>query len=267
MPFVENNEFVEWVKGKTVAIVGPAASAEEFSNGDLIDSYDIVCRIKSLWVPEDKRVIYGSRLDVLYTDNNETNDVLPGDFVSDHGDKRKIMINPRNAERRRSILSDDIKYVVSTYPRSEWFFDRFVQPLNEISLLTKVRIMPDQPYMSIRKETNRPNAGFSAIIDMVSLPAKEIFITGLDFYRSLYRPSYLNSLYTKETILAWGADGTTPDGTPDKHNPDLQFKYFKNNIWNLDERIKVDPFMEMVLKDPRYEDFETAMSLLEKAND
>jgi len=266
MAFIENEEFVEWVKGKSVAIVGPAASAEKFSNGGLIDSYDIVCRIKSMRVPEDKTHIYGTRLDVLYTDNNETNDIFPGDLWYDKGDKRNIIINPETMKQRFNIMTQQVKYVVSTYPRAEWFFPRFVAALEDIAHVQKVRILPDEPYMSIRKETNRPNGGFSAIIDMVNLPVSEIFITGLDFYRSLYKPDYLNSLYTKETILGWTADGETPDGIPDQHDPDLQFKYFKKHFWP-DPRIKVDPFMDMVLRDPRYEDFETAMALLEETND
>lgn len=265
MPFITNEEFKESVRGKRVVIVGPAASAENFENGSLIDSYDIVCRIKSFYVPESKRKIFGSRTDILYTDNNETNDVLPGDTVTAVGDKRTITISPENAQLRNRILSNEVKCVVSTYPRAEWFFDRFTKSLEIMSRLTNVRVLPDEPYMSVRKETNRPNAGFSAIIDMVSLPVSEIFVTGVDFYRSLYKPDYLNSLYTKSTILRWQTDhdGYTPDGQQDRHDPDLQFKYFKNRICAVDERVKVDPFIRMTLDDPRYEDFETAMRILE----
>ena len=266
MPIITNESFVEWVTGKRVAIVGPAASAEMFENGSLIDSHDIVCRIKSFYVPEEKRHIYGSRTDILYTDNNETNDVLPGDRVDSSGDKRIIVMKKESIKLRQEILSKEVQVIVSTYPSSEWFFERFVNPLRDMAMLTNVRILPDEPYMSVRKQTNRPNGGFSAIIDMVSLPVSEIFITGIDFYRSLYKPDYLNSLYTKDTIMKWQTDhdGFTPDGTPDRHEPDLQFKYFKENIWAKDKRIIVDDFILKTLKDPRYENFETAMKLSEE---
>ena len=262
MPFITNESFVEWISGKRVALVGPASSAHQFKQGDKIESYDLVCRVKSFYVPSEKKDIYGSRVDILYTDNDETNDVLPGDKV----EKRTILMSEESIGLRKDIMMNQIQAVVSTYPASEWFFDRFVLPLKRMAQLTNVRILPDEPYSTIRKETFRPNAGFSAILDLASLPISELYITGIDFYRSLYREDYLNSLYTKETILSWNSppfDGFAPDGQPDRHDPDLQFKYFKHKIWKGDERIKTDPFMEMVLKDDRYEDFETAMLLSE----
>jgi len=263
MGFIDEEEFRKWITGKSIALVGPAASAEQFTNGKKIDSYDLVARVKSFYVPENKREVYGSRVDLLYTDNHETNDVLPGDLVTNEGDKRKITMCQQSVALRGAILQQQISAVISTYPKSEWFFDRFVPSLNGMASLTNVRILPDYPYMDIRKQTNRPNAGFSAIIDLCSLPVSEIFITGIDFYRSLYKEGYLNSLYTRSTIEKWKTDhdGFTPDGSPDRHEPDLQFKYFKNNFWKKDDRIKVDPFLEEVLSDPRYESFENAMNL------
>lgn len=265
MPLITNKTFSDWIKGKTVALVGPAASAEKFNNGQLIDSYDVVCRIKSIYVPEDKVSTYGSRIDVLYTDNNQTNDVLPGDLITDRGDKRTIIMNPKNVELRADILANQIKFVVSTYPQSEWFFHRFVHPLQEMARLTNVRILPDEPYMSVRKQTNRPTAGLSAIIDLTSLPVKELFITGIDFYRSMYRENYLNSLYTVNTVSRWGGDAheVSPSGFIDRHDPDAQFMWFKNNLWQKDDRLTLDPFMTEIMSDPRYESFAKAAEIME----
>ena len=229
MPLVRNEDFVEFVRDKKVALVGPAKSIQDIEQGNLIDSYDIVCRVKSFYVHPEMRKFYGSRVDVLYTDNDETNDVLPGDIIIDDGDKRLISMSQNSIQLREDILKNEVKYVVSTYPKAEWFFSRFINPLAKISQDANVRILPDEPYMSIRKETLRPNGGFSAIIDLVSLPLRELYITGIDFYRSLYKENYLNSLYSKETIEDWEKthDGKTAEGKLDRHNPDLQFKYFK----------------------------------------
>jgi hypothetical protein len=266
MPFITNESFAQFVSGSRVVLVGPGAAAGEFEQGELIDSYDYVARVKSFFVPEEKRNIYGSRIDFLYTDNDQTNDVLPGDKVDSIEDKQTIYMHPDNLRRREEIIQNEIKVVISTHPQAEWFFNRFINPLVRMANLTNVRILPDEPYMEIRKETFRPNAGFSAIIDLVSLPFSEIYITGIDFYRSLYREDYLNSLWTKETILNMvnSGDGFTPEGEPDHHDPDLQFKYFKHKMYKIDSRIKVDPFLEKVLNDDRYEDFETAMKLYEQ---
>lgn len=266
MPFITEDSFREFVKGKTIALVGPGAAASEIEQGALIDNYDFVARVKSFYVPEEKRKFHGSRVDFLYTDNDQTNDVLPGDRVDSEGDKQTIYMHPDNLRRRQEILQNEVKVVISTHPQAEWFFNRFINPLVRMANLTNVRVLPDEPYMEIRKETFRPNAGFSAIIDIVSLPFSEIYITGIDFYRSLYRNDYLNSLWTKDTILNMvnSGDGFTPEGDPDHHDPDLQFKYFKHKMYKIDKRIKVDSFLEKVLNDDRYEDFETAMKLYEK---
>jgi len=268
MPFITNEGFTEFIKGARVALVGPGASASTHEQGKLIDGYDYVARVKSFFIPEEKRESHGSRIDFLYTDNEQTNDVLPGDTVIVQGDKQIIQMHPDNIQKRVDILQNDIKVVISTCPKAEWFFHRFVGALNGMAGLTNVRIMPDEPYMQIRQETMRPNAGFSAIIDLVSLPISELYITGIDFYRSLYRDSYLNSLWTKDTILNMinSPDGQTPDGNPDYHDPDKQFKYFKHKIYATDDRIRVDPFLKKALEDDRYEDFETAMGLYEQKN-
>ena len=258
MPFITNESFVEYVRGKTVALVGPSASAAEIEQGDLIDSYDFVARVKSYYVPIDKRKYYGERIDFLYTDNDNTNDVIEGDLISDTGTKRNIQIHPDNSRLRNEILQNKITAVISTCPQAEWFFNRsLAQPMSSLSTITNVRIMPDMPYMDIRSQTNRPNAGFSAIIDLVSLPFSEIYITGIDFYRSLYRDNYLNSLWTKDTIenMVKSPDGTTPDGKPDFHDPDAQFAYFKHKMYNVDDRIKVDNVFKEYLQDPMYEKF------------
>ena len=138
MGLVNEEDFRKWITGKSVALVGPAASAEQFKNGKKIDSYDLVARVKSFYVPENKREVYGSRVDLLYTDNHETNDVLPGDLVTNEGDKRKITMCPESIELRGKILQQQITAVISTYPRSEWFFDRFVPSLNAMASLTNV---------------------------------------------------------------------------------------------------------------------------------
>lgn len=261
MPLVKNQDFVEFVRNKRVALVGPAKSIQGIKQGELIDSYDIVCRVKSFYVQPEMIKYYGSRVDVLYTDNNETNDVLPGDTIIDNGDKRLISMSDTSIELRKKILREEIKYIVSTYPKSEWFFSRFVNPLSQMSQICNVRILPDEPYMTIRKETLRPNGGFSAIIDLASLPLSELYITGIDFYRSLYKENYLNSLYTKSTIASWELthDGITPDGKQDRHDPDLQFKYFKYNIYEKDDRIKVDEKLKMFLSDKKYENFKNSI--------
>jgi len=264
MPFVNNTEYYSFLKDKKVAVVGPAKSIEGTRQGALIDSYDVVVRIKSVHVPPELETDLGTKVDILYTDDESSNDIFPEDKVEKSGDKWVIR-NKNEQIRNKNIYAalenkkSDLKYICSAYPRGEWFFNRFESALQTFSENYNVRIINDQPYFEIKRQTNRPNAGFCAIIDLLTAPISELYVTGIDFYRSLYRGNYLNSGYTPETIKKWERtnDGVDPKtGKKDRHDPDAQFKYFKYNMYLKDKRIKVDKFLNKVLNNPIYEKFE-----------
>jgi len=264
MPFTNNTEYYDFLRGKKVAVVGPAKSIEGTRQGTLIDSYDVVVRVKSVYVPPELEVDLGTRVDILYTDDEFSNDIYPTDEVEKSGDKwiirdKNNRIEPKKVYSALENKKSDIKYICSAYPQGEWFFDRFTEALEHFSENYNVRIIDDEPYFEIKQHTNRPNAGFSAIIDLLTTPLAELYITGIDFYRSLYRENYLNSGYTPDTIRAWAGthDGVDPrTKKEDKHDPDAQFGYFKYNMYLKDKRIKVDKFLNKVLNNPIYEKFE-----------
>ena len=263
MAYLLEEEFIESVRGKSVALVGPASSASEIKQGDKIDAYDFVARIKTPYVSPEKRSIYGSRTDFLYTTDLSIDDVLPGDIVSDNGSKRNITTSVSNMEAIKGVLRNEVKAIISTYPKEEWFFHRFANVFVRASNEYNIRLLPPEPYMTVRKITNRPNSGFSAILDICSLPFSKIYITGIDFYRSMYREGYVNSLWGPNVIeeVANSFDGATPDGTPCGHNPDEQFKYFKYNIYEKDKRVSVDKNLEHFLSDTKYENFRYALGI------
>ena len=257
MSWISDTEYFNYLKDKRVAIVGPAKSAEGARGGEKIDSYDLVVRVKSTFVSEDRQHDLGTKLNILYTDDATTNDVRPNDEVTKEGLDKQTINNGKT-----NILPTAFEYICSAYPQEEWFFDRFEGSLKYLSGFNKVRLMTAEPYFKAKKETNRPNAGFSAIIDLLNTPLAELYITGLDFYRSLYRGAYLNSLWQKETVnkMLWQHDGTDPKtGKPCGHDPDAQFKYFKYNMYLKDKRIKVDNFLKEVLENPLYEKYENIL--------
>jgi len=262
MAFISDTEYYNFLKDKKVAIVGPAKSIEGARQGTLIDSYDVVVRVKSVHIPPELEDDLGTKVDVLYTDDEFSNDIFPEDDVQKSGDKWTILdkgevVGPKKIYSALEKKKSDLKYICSAYPRGEWFFDRFESALQNFSKNYSVRIIDDQPYFEVKQHTNRPNAGFSAIIDLLTAPISELYITGIDFYRSLYRGNYLNSGYTPRTIQKWTWDGVDPKtGKNCGHDPDAQFRYFKYNMYLKDKRIKVDKFLNKVLSDPRYEKFE-----------
>ena len=246
----ENDEaFASYVAGKTVAIVGPSSTAMGLGEGELIDSFDIVARVKSFKYPTAMQIDLGVRTDILYTteaydrvdiQNFETYTHPPTGSPTYHYEKYGGFEQ-----------YDGIKFVVSTYPIDEWFSDRYKDGFNELrkSGISGCRFANSESYFKAKKKTNRPNSGFSAILDILSFDIKLLRIFGLDFHRAMYRESYQNSLYTHETIRM---DTIHSDG-PDTHRPDLQYQYFKYDIWMKDDRVNPNEALTNFLKDNKYD--------------
>ena len=240
-------EYKKYLKGKRVAIVGPAKSVMFQKNGALIDSYDVVVRICNTEADFDlshHSDYIGTKTDVMY---NVMDSHIPN--------------------LKKWIVDNGVKYLSTTYPSQEWFFGRMK---NNVEFLKredtfKTVVIPAEPYFSVKKATNsRPNSGFCAIIDLLSSELNELFITGVDFYRSSvegdesgYIPDYVSG---DGKGFGWhdrrGKDflieNISSDG-PDKHNPDSAFVFFKKEMFLKDPRIKVDDSFLRYLSDEKYE--------------
>ncbi|MAF24986.1 hypothetical protein CL634_05360 [bacterium] len=244
MPLITDKEFNEYLYGKSVALVGPSANSTSIKQGEYIDSFDLVVRIKTVFVQDSLIEYVGKKTNMTYTSDPFEDPEIEGNKLGNSEPKIK-KINT-DLEKFKEI---EFKSFCSTYPKGEWFFNRLEPSYSRASHFFNVRIMPDEPYLYIKKETDRPNSGFSAIIDLLSTPLKELYITGLDFHRSLYREDYRNSHWDKDTIENMMND---PDGT-DTHQPDKQFKYFKYKMYHEDPRIIPDDFLKEYLNDEKYE--------------
>ena len=61
-------KFKYYLKNKSIVIVGPSSSLFDQKNGNIIDNYDIVCRIKKSYPLNKKNYEYtGKRTDILIT--------------------------------------------------------------------------------------------------------------------------------------------------------------------------------------------------------
>ena len=211
-------------------------------NGAKIEACDVVVRLNNmLEVEQEYKKYLGNRTDVVYATLDDPPHVMA-----------------------QACVRNKVKYLSSSYPKNEWFFQermaRNVAALKTIPYFSTVTL-PEDPYWEIKRSTNsRPNTGFSAIIDLLSSDLKELYIVGIDFYRSAaleggqgYYDGYDAGKWTdirkQDFIKAWAQyDG------PDRHDPDSAFRYFKHNMYLKDDRIVVDPIFEAFLKDEKYED-------------
>ena len=232
------HEYKNYLKGKRVVLVGPSKTLSMQEEGELIDSYDVVVRLNNMLnIPDDMKKHLGSRTDVVYA----TLDDPP----------KKMAID---------CVKNKVKFLSSSYPRDEWFFpERMLKNVMTLKKINKFKtvVIPNEPYFSIKKHNKtRPNTGFSAIIDLLSSDLKELHIIGVDFYRSVClegENSYIKGYEgqwtrkPKKDFLKIEYDGE------DRHDPDNDFTFFKKEMYEKDERIKVDKFMKLFLSDSKYD--------------
>ena len=65
MDYQLNKDLLSILKGKRVAIVGPSPHLMGHNIGELIDSYDIVCRVNEVH-PTGYESDYGDRTDIVF---------------------------------------------------------------------------------------------------------------------------------------------------------------------------------------------------------
>lgn len=235
-------EYQSFLEGKSVAIVGPASSVMFEENGDFIDSHDVVIRINKgveLTRKQDKLTFIGEKTDVLY--NSLDFDPLSG------GDLDNLNL-------------EGVKYICCPYAIKERTFKDKIFYNDDESYFEKYNIRfinDDTYYFSIERTNSRLNSGFGAILDILDMPIKNIYVTGVDFYRSVYQDGY-------NIQRNWGTSHEKIENDLEfkifdddsHHNPDRQFKYFKELIQN-DNRIRLDEFMKKIICDERYDNWET----------
>ena len=220
-------------KDKRVIIVGPSSYLENMKSGEFIDSFDLVVRINNVHDVNDKKLVedLGKKVDVIYFDGSMDTDRF-------------------NAY---SILSPEL--IKCTYPKTEWFYeDRCNTNIEILKKHFKTQVIDSEKYNNLKYALDnnlkvRPNSGLISIIDLLSLPIKELYITGIDFYRnaySSYHPDYgLSNLNDIKEIFKKGDNG-------DVHDINKQFKYFKTYVC-VDKRINMDDTLKNYLQDPKLE--------------
>tara|TARA_R110000796_G_scaffold252610_1_gene388679 strand:- start:1018 stop:1713 length:696 start_codon:yes stop_codon:yes gene_type:complete len=219
----------DYMKGKRVALVVSGASLFEKGLGDLIESYDVVVRLNRA-LPVDPRgeSDVGKRTDVLYNTLDGFSDAggpIDGDLWKRSG----------------------VKYVCSTYPKSEYF--TYPEKSSHLNNILPTRWMKDEVYYPIREYVKfRPNSGTTTLMDILSHDIGKVHLFGLDFFRTLYDPRYLQSGGSKEEFERHLATNKR-----DRHDPDSQYKFFKHEVYPNDDRIVIDEYFKEILKNPKYD--------------
>ncbi|MHA8106361.1 glycosyltransferase family 29 protein [Aquirufa sp. 5-AUSEE-100C1] len=199
---VENFRFSDY-KNKTIAIVGPAATALEKKNGSYIDSFDIVIRInRSIDRYIEQAAFLGNKTDVLFSGLDEDplngcGEIKPVEWIQ-KGVKKVVF--PLYGRNFNGVLN---KFIANSKGELK------------ISCIDKFM------YAEILKDLGgyRPTTGFAALYLMSRAEYKQLYITGFTFYRTPYQDEYkiVDSIEDFKNII-------------DKnkiHNTEYEYEWFK----------------------------------------
>jgi hypothetical protein len=237
-------EYLEFLRNKSVAVVGPAASSTFQENGQKIDSFDVVVRVnRGMELVKENKLFIGSKTDVLYN-SLDFSPLVGGNLYQDNLENIEFICCPYPIKSRTFQ-----NHIFSNMPnRNESLFEKY-----------KIRFISEGLYAHAVEETNsRINSGFGAILDILDNSPKSLFITGLDFYRSTYHPKY-------NARRKWGSDYKKIEedlefklfNDSSRHNPDRQYKYFKRMLKKHEDVIELDGFMSSIINDCRYDNWDT----------
>ncbi|MAP55894.1 MAG: hypothetical protein CL605_13425 [Altibacter sp.] len=230
-----NERYSSFLENKRVAIVGPSQSAFFNENGSYIDSFDVIVRInRGMELLPGRESFIGSRTDILY--NSLDFDIISG------GTLRGV--------------NDQVKFICCPYSVEEHTYrDAFVAPIFD---KFNIRFINTDVYNKVKSDTNsRINSGFGAIVDLLQHDIQQLFITGIDFYRSFYHKSYCGERNRSATVRAIEEELEFKQyNDANHHNPDRQYAYFKEVI-GKDTRVVMDSFLTKIIKDSKYDNWDT----------
>lgn len=219
--------YANYLKGKRVAIVGPAPSILNSKQKEKLENFDVIVRLnKAVPVPADLFEDIGTRTDVLYNCMNPSQEC--GGFIDIdllHKHKVKFLVAPYCEYKEYRFGNDVLDFaernLKSNAPISFCHIDK--------TLFARL--------MEIMK---LPNTGINAIIDVLQHDIKELYITGLTFFRGGYIKQYRG--YSEKQVLDRMAKYKL-------HDQDKQLAYMKKLLRN-NPRVNMD----QALTDIIYED-------------
>ena len=212
-------EYKNFLKGKKVCLVGPSATIKNLSQKNKIDSYDVVVRInKALPVHDNLYDSSGTKTNVLY--NCLDPDPESGGYL------------------HIGFLEEQIDWLVCPYP----CIFPFAININNFKNLNCDRIkfcsFEEKYYKELVTSMNtRPNSGVLAILDLLSCDIKELYITGITFFKSGYVKEY--RYHTEESVMKRMKDHGN-------HHQEPQIAYMKHVLGN-DSRVTMDKFLKEIV--------------------
>ncbi len=222
---------IQWsdLKGKSIALVGPAGYLEGQLMGPLIDSFDLVARVGDAFPKQKDFPHYGSRTDIVFDNFCGWHDYAPRII-----DKVDYLLTLHGKHLR--CLLDDLGFAN---------LRRHCEGKSNWSNFTH-SIIPIESIKKIESEIgHKPTKGAAAIFDLLEAPIKELFVTGIAFYqKELIQKPYADFYWKEGNDLDFG-----PASWDGHHNFDAEFQAFIR-LKEKDLRIMVDCFIDEMMQNP-----------------
>ena len=235
----------DYFKDKTVAIIGPSPSIYNEQNGDIIEKeYDIIVRVNKQWKHNptlDKYI--GKRTDVLYNCMSyfqESGGVIDSNYLKEHN--TKYIIDVFKFGFNDKSQRDDLYH--SEYRLNMLVFFHLtnmgVMPLCRIddSLCTTWDINAD----------TRINTGLMAILDILHMDVKMLYVKGFTFFKDGYINNYRKLTHNQNDLHSANAVNKRLN-QENNHDQKKQWLFFKQIIQNSNIRckLKMDAALEAIM--------------------
>lgn len=224
--FIQHADLVDRFHGKRVAIVGSAPTVLANEIGQ-IDSYDIVVRVNN-YKTFGANSATGKRTDVHYSFYGRSVRKISAELEHD-GVKLCMCKCPDGAipiaelpdagawhKKNRKELGIDFRWIYNERA-SWWFCDTYAPTMDRFLAV----------YNLLGKHI--PTTGFMGIAELLSLPVKELFVTGFDFFVS-----------GKHNVDEQWTEKNTDD--PIGHWPEVELLWLKARAQD-DERVTLDAYL------------------------
>jgi hypothetical protein len=217
-----------WFKDKRVAIVGGSDSVLKEKLGEYIDGFDVVVRInKGVEIIATQSEYVGEKTDVLFHSFYESPPHLGGSPITPG------LWQERNV--KKLLYARNYKYC--------WFdLENFLVFLKNTKKRFKFSQLPEdlcfKNYAAVQP-SGGPTTGFTAINTVFSCHPKELYITGITFFKTPHNSTYrsISDEVLKETLYL-----------VNNHNAELEYQYIKKLYQQHLDIIKPDTTLEQIFK-------------------
>lgn len=217
----------EWFNNKRVAIVGGADSVLKEKSGAYIDDFDVVVRInKGVELIEEQAEYVGTRTDILFhsfLDNPDKVGYSP--ITQELWNKHKVkhLIYSRNHKMVEQGIYDVLLFAKKTAGLTR--FSEIPEDLFEQNMKT---LAPSWP-----------TTGFTAIHTAINCQPKELYVTGITFFKTGH-----NHKYRPENIEYFTKNF---EDKPKAHRPEKEYDYFKHLYAQYPDIVKLDKVLKEIL--------------------